>query len=323
MNRQNDSTIKLYERNINNVINYITRNIKEPLTLDQLSQVACFSKYHFHRIFKALVGETVNEFRRRLQLEKAAHMLVYNPGMSITDIVMECGFSSSQNFAKAFKPHYQMTPSQFRKAHSLHKDTANSNIGNILSNPGKAINQSLHYNTLINDASHDLLKIDCKMDMTDKVVVEELPDLPVAYVRQIGEYTHDMLHPLYGKIIRWAQARSLMTQDAKLFGVCWDFVAVTPDEKCRYDACITIPAGYDAGGEVSTQVLPRGLFARYHCKVVNYNFLEHWDYLFRDWLPGSGYQAADRPCYEIMHNLRDAVPLPEYVIDICLPVKPL
>ena len=106
--------LQKYERNINNVINYISENISKTITLNELSIVACFSKYHFHRIFKALVTENVNEFMRRLQLIKAAFMFIFHASSTIVNIAFDCGFSSSQNFAKAFKSQYKVTPSEFR-----------------------------------------------------------------------------------------------------------------------------------------------------------------------------------------------------------------
>jgi len=178
MQMKNILTIKKYEQNINNVINYITNNIGNNITLDELSKVACFSKYHFHRIFKSLTGENVFEFIRRLQLEKAAYMLACNPSKSITDIALDCGFSSSQNFSKLFKIGYLINPTEYRSSKKLHDKF--SNHGNILSNIGKADNDNLHYNNIIENGSKSVFKINEFKDISDIVKVKNIPELHIA-----------------------------------------------------------------------------------------------------------------------------------------------
>ena len=75
-----------YTARINQVIDYIQTNIDRDLTLEELAYVAHFSPFHFHKIFGAMVGETLNGFIQRLRIEKAATKLVANPKDSITDI---------------------------------------------------------------------------------------------------------------------------------------------------------------------------------------------------------------------------------------------
>jgi len=87
---------------INRVIDYIDMNITKKLSLAELAAVDCFSLYHFHRIFSAMVGETLYSFIKRLRLEKAAALLLQNPRKSVTEIALECGFSSSSAFARSF-----------------------------------------------------------------------------------------------------------------------------------------------------------------------------------------------------------------------------
>ncbi len=53
-----------YTARINRVIDYVEANIDKDLSLDELAEVAHFSPFHFHRIFSAMVGETLNGFIR-------------------------------------------------------------------------------------------------------------------------------------------------------------------------------------------------------------------------------------------------------------------
>ncbi len=61
-----------YQNRIDRVVDYIQANLESDLSVRQLSEVACFSEFHFSRIFREQMGESVYQFIRRLRLEKAA-----------------------------------------------------------------------------------------------------------------------------------------------------------------------------------------------------------------------------------------------------------
>ena len=85
----------IYISRINSVLDYIEDNLSEPLTLQELSDIANFSRFHFHRIFSTFMGETLSQFIWRVRLQKAAAILVNEKSKSITEIALDCGFSSS------------------------------------------------------------------------------------------------------------------------------------------------------------------------------------------------------------------------------------
>src|ERR1700749_3315233 len=101
-----------YAQRIDRVIDYLRGNLDRPVKLAELASVACFSEFHFHRIFRAVSGETLNSFTNRLRLEKAARLLRYSE-QTLTDIALECGFSSSATFSRAFRSHSATSPTQF------------------------------------------------------------------------------------------------------------------------------------------------------------------------------------------------------------------
>ena len=103
-----------YISRINRVIDYIEANLQEELSLNSLADVSNFSRFHFHRIFKSMVGETLNQFINRIRIEKAASQLIINPRKSITEIAFDCGFSGSASFSRSFKEMYKMSPSGWR-----------------------------------------------------------------------------------------------------------------------------------------------------------------------------------------------------------------
>jgi AraC family transcriptional regulator len=88
---------------MNRVIDHIQKHLNDQLNLEHLAAIACFSPFHFHRLFRAWTGETLQAFVHRLRLERAAAELVFNRPKSITAIALDCGFSGSSAFARAFK----------------------------------------------------------------------------------------------------------------------------------------------------------------------------------------------------------------------------
>ncbi len=66
---------KSHQNRIDRVVDYIQRNLELELSVKQLAGIACFSEFHFSRIFKEQMGESVYRFIKRLRLEKAAELL--------------------------------------------------------------------------------------------------------------------------------------------------------------------------------------------------------------------------------------------------------
>ena len=103
-----------YKNRINRVVDYIQANFDTSLSISQISKVACFSEFHFNRVFKKIMGEPVYKFIRRLRLEKSAELLLKRPKTSITEIALICGFATSSSFAKSFKNHFNMNATEWR-----------------------------------------------------------------------------------------------------------------------------------------------------------------------------------------------------------------
>jgi AraC family transcriptional regulator len=102
-----------YVHRVNRAIDHVTCHLAEPLPLEDVARVACFSPYHFHRIFRSLVGETLHAFVKRARLERAVQLISHGGGASLTEIALACGFSSSSDFSRSFRSHYGVPPSVF------------------------------------------------------------------------------------------------------------------------------------------------------------------------------------------------------------------
>ena len=294
-----------YKKRVCQAMNYINRNLDRDLSLEEIAMAASFSMFHFHRIFKAVVGETIAGFTGRLRVELAANRLISNQHDSITTIAMDCGFSSSQNFAKSFRQHFDMTPSEFRKSKIGNK---NSKSENDFSLQAKYDSDTAFVNVLNNERRN-----------TMKAEVREMPEYNVAYVRKIGPYVKEICEQAFGELMQWAGPRGYLSS-GQMLGLYWDNPEVTPPEKCRVDACVSVPHGTTPEGQIAIQTISGGPYAVCPFEILPDSYQQAWEDAFA-WLVNSGYECDDRPCYELYHN--NAVDHPEgkWIFDICIPLK--
>jgi AraC family transcriptional regulator len=330
MNEKKKYLREEYVSRINRVIDYIQRNIDKNLSLEELAGVANFSRFHFHRIFAGMVGETLNQFIQRIRVERAATQLLSNPKKSITEIALDCGFSGSAAFARAFKDFFGMSASQWRtggyernsKIRKMvrKKDQAHGKIG-------KDFEVSSFY--IDDETYHQKWRIQMKGETQLKadVEVKELPDLPVAYIRHIGSYKGDeaLFDRLFGKLFKWAGSRGLLRfPETKVMSVYYDNPEITDEDKLRLDVCISIPEDAAVDGDVGKMTLPGGKYAvaRFELSSAE-QYQDAWTAVCMGWLPESGYQPDDRPAFENYLNDPSKDPEGKHIVEICMPVKPL
>jgi AraC family transcriptional regulator len=295
-----------YELRINRVMDFIHAHIDQPLPLETLAREACFSPFHFHRIFHALTGETLNDFIWRIRLEKAANMLINRPHLNIFDIALQCGFSSASNFAKALKKRYGVSATHIRKK---------SKLGAANRNAGKASRLQKVYTQARSKAA----KI---RKFKAQVRLETFPARPVAYRRSLGGYKAAALHSLWEKVCRWAVARGLYRLGALNIGIGHDNPSLTPSDKCRYDAAVTLPDNFQVTGAMNTTVIPAGIYAVFRFKGRGEDLESAYHYFYFEWLPNSGLVPGGFPPLEICLKNPGDKPKGVFVADICILVEP-
>lgn len=302
MNDRSEFLRQEYVARINRVIDHIDAHLGDELSPAGLADVACFSRFHFHRIFSAMVGETIADYLKRIRLQTAASRLVNNPRDPVTDIALACGFSSPSVFARAFRERYGMSASAWRARGSRHgadrtSGTEDRNEGQADRTHGDAVDGDLlHLREHLRDDRRKTMAVTAQ-----SIEVRELPELHVAYVRHIGSYHR--IGEAFGKLMRWAGPRGLLRfPETKSLAVYRDSPEVTEESRLRSDACITVPEGTKVDGEVGLMRIPGGTFAVGRFEISGNQFGEAWNVLMGGWLPGSGYQPDDRMCYELYLN---------------------
>lgn len=314
-----------YISRINRVMDYIESHLDSDLSLETIASVAGFSRFHFHRIFKAFAGETLYQFIQRLRLEKAASQLSGYPEKSITEIALDSGFSSSATFARAFKDAFGVSASQWRNSDTtIHSNNckADSTTGKSNGNNRKASIRFSGYNsTNINP----LWRITMNNSTQGTIEIREMPEMHVAYIRHIGPYKGDsnLFETLISRLMTWAGPRGLIRfPETTLLSVYHDNPDITDEEKLRLSVCLTVPEETSVDGDIGKMIIPGGTFAVGRFELTETQFEAAWDSMVTDWLPVSGYQPDDRLCYEICLNNPGEHPENKHIVDICFPVKP-
>ncbi len=315
-----------YVARINKVQDYIDANLKKELTLDELAAVANFSRYHFHRIFTAMVGETLYQFIQRVRLGKAANQLVVNPKKTITEIAFDCGFSSSAVFSRSFRAAFKMSPSEWRDGGARKNCKEKGKLDQQAGNQGK---DNPNFSVYLESATSTLKwRVEMSPDakLKAEVEVKSLPEVDLAYVRHVGPYAGDeaLFNGLFGKLMQWAGPRGLCTKPGVQFiTVYHDDPALVDASKQRISCGLTVESDVEVDGDIGKMSIPGGEYALAHFEISADQFGDAWAALYKGWLPESGYQPDDRPCFEMYLNDPKTHPEGKHIVDICVPVKPL
>ena len=303
-----------YTRRMHKVLAHIDQHLDETLELAALAGVAHFSAFHFHRLFAAWMGETLGEYLRRRRLEVAAMRLIAQPAVPVLEIALGVGFGSAEAFARAFKARFGCTATTWRgQQTSARAQTSHSNPGQVKGNPDQARDAVLD--------DHGISHIPPKENPV-KVTISERSPAHIAYMRYTGPYGPGVGAFWQQTFAPWMITHGLM--GAVRYGISHDDPAITAPEKCRYDACVEVPAGFVATGPALGATIPGGKYASTRYRGNGSDIGEHWASLLRDWLPASGMQLDARPFFEYYPT--DASYDPKtgvFECDLCIPVVAL
>ena len=316
----------IYIERVNAVVDYIETHLNENLTLERLAEVAHFSPFHFHRVFRALVGETVSRFINRIRIERVATLLVQQPQRSITEIGVDSGFSNPSSLARAFREAFGMSATEWRRGgYQTYERKPGESYRDLMGNLGLREGFGIIDSQVDPASGAAVWRIGCGELATATVTIEEIPDLEVAYVRHTGRYQGmgEVFAEMFNRLMMWAQPRGLVGPDAWILAVYHDNPSITEDDRLRVSACLGIPPGTPTSGDVGRMHIAGGTYAIGHFELSEQDYAQAWFALAGGWLPDSGYEPDDRYPFERFFVGRPATSPDKEVVDICLPVRPL
>jgi AraC-like DNA-binding protein/DNA gyrase inhibitor GyrI len=314
-----------YQDRVNRVLDYISHHLDNNLSLATLAEVACFSPYHFHRIFQAATGETLNNHVRRVRLERAAQLMKASPRKRITDVAMEAGFAGAAEFSRAFKSHFDRTASSWDRRSPLEKSKICKAPEMLSFYPVEELESW--------STTHNV-----------SVQLKHVDEFRYVYTRIFNPYGSARLVDAYYTLTAWLGQRGTNLGDIVVIGMSLDDPSVTPSENCRYDLGAAFPkhTGKDLLAELiaargrpntplptreeceSAALTFRDLgpqeIAAVHCAGDIGHMDRIWQYLYRVWLPASAFEPADLPAMNIFVRLPEEIGWQTFDLQACIPV---
>lgn len=286
-----ETTAKFYKERINKVLHYIQTHLNEDLDLSKLAEISAISPFHFHRIMRAYLNESLMSYIIRVRLETSVTLLVHSQ-LSIREIAWKTGYDVPSSFNKAFKKRFGVSPGEFRNGYD-----GNSTI--------------------------DYYKTDKKMKTATALKCEIINMNPqkVIYVTSIGPYDGKGTEEAWRKVCGIAGQKGLFGQDTKFIGISHDDPHITDPDKLRYDACLTVAKEVNPEGELGVKEVSGGKYAVFMHEGSYMKFQESYNYIFSVWLPDSGEELREDMCFEMYLNSPDDTKTEDLRTEIYVPLK--
>ncbi len=255
---------ELWTRRIDRVMDHVRDHPADAHSLDDLAAVAHSSPFHFHRIFRAVTGETAASFVRRSRLERAAYLMKATPSRSLTSIAMDTGFASSQEFSRAFRRSYGVAPSAWDRRSRLSEPQ------------GRAAHRA---------------------EAPAQVVARRVRRGPIrlAYVRVRPAFEVPRLAAALEGLLESLEQRGTPSRKAQVVGMSWDNYETTPMDRLSYDLGVEVPPSVSETEAFGIRELDAFEAVEVECDGPLQQIAEAWDYLYETWFPQSDVQPADLP----------------------------
>lgn len=275
------------------VLIHVQGHLDGDLSLRTLAGVSHVSPFHFHRTFRALVGETVKGYVQRVRLERAAIRLLLHRG-AVWDIALDSGFRNHETFCRAFKERFGVSPRSYRCRIPCGARGDRPRGNHAVDESGRGFKLS-------------------------KTRVVELAETHLACLRYVGPYEKAPAE-LWDRLLAWA-GRSGVPGPPVLFGIAHDAPGITAQNRLRFDAGIRIPGPRSLRGAIACQLLDAGPFAL-TTHLGHYRTLARgFQTIFARLRRLSGYDVLGLPAVEVYRTTRINLESEINETDIYIPLR--
>lgn len=274
-----------YEKRLLRVLDYVYDNLDGDLSLDTLADVAALSRFHFHRVFTAVTGETLAYFIRRVRLHRAGLELVTTDA-PVAEIAAHMGYDNTRSFSRAFRDAFGRTPSEFRE----HAKTV----------PPLRLGSS------------------GEKQMYD-VKIEDQPDRRLAVIEHRGPYLK--IGEAFDKAGSTVMARGMGPHLGAMLGLYFDDPENVPPDELRSAAGFELDESAEIAPPLEEVRIRGGKHAILTYTGPYAGLAEAYRYLFGEWLGASGEMPREEPPFELyVNNPMDTAP-EDLVTLIGVPLK--
>jgi len=297
------TTLQVYKQRMIEVLVHIQQNLDQDLPLEELAGLAHFSPYHFHRVFRGMIGESVKSHIRRLRLERAATRLKSSLA-PVTQLAFDAGYETHEAFTRAFKAMFGLAPSQYRTSMNINRAHRSGSDDRVHFQEGSRIEDFELFH-------HGVTNMD--------VAIKKIGAMNVAFIRHVGPYMQ--CGQAWGKLCAGLGPKGMLGPNSAFIGLCHDDPDVTPADKIRYDACVTVPKSFKPDGDLAVQSISGGDYAVMTHRGPYEKLNESYALLMGQWLPQSGRELRSAPCFEIYRNSPEQTAPEDLVTDIHVPLE--
>jgi AraC family transcriptional regulator len=301
-------TQSFYERAVQRALEHVVTHLDEALDLERLARHAALSPFHFHRIFRGMLGETPLALQRRLRLERAALQLLQTD-TPVTTLALDAGYDTHEAFTRAFRQHYGYPPSELRKERAEGTSCARPHQIEIAARSG------LHFCADVR--AYDLRHF-IEGDRNMNVTIENRPELRTATLRHIGPYHR--ISEAFARLGDLAGHAGLLNVRPTMLAIYHDDPEATPESELRSDAAIVIPPDVRVPDGLTEQQVPGGRYAK-TTHLGPYSELgDTWARFMGQWLPSSNERLGSGVTYEIYLNTPAEVPPEQLRTELYMPL---
>lgn len=284
--RREERVVGRHEARVLRSMDYVRSNLDADLSLSKLAKVANCSPFHFHRIFKALTGETLTTFVQRARLERAAYLMMTSPRRRLDAVALDSGFGSHSDFSRVFKRHYGIAPSAWDRKCRLSPVAITDD-----------------YEVVLERAMADA-------DTVPLRIVDQ-PRRHLVYARARTPFIGPPLVEAYERLVAGLDRRGIDVRSADLLGWSWDNYETTPLERVCFDFGFAVPRhAYDALADdpsLADDGLGQHVFEAHRAVQARVTgdrlrIAVAWEVLYTRWLPASSFDLLDLPAIKVFER---------------------
>jgi len=276
-----------YQRSFDKVLTYIDVHLDEKQDLETLAEIANLSKFHFHKLMKAHLDETLGNYINRIRLETAVKLLSFS-SQPIYEIAYQVCYETKPALNKGFKKRFGVNPSSVRKQ----KD--------------KLIIQNKNSNM---------------RDFQLVETIKNIKEIPVIFQQSKGLIGNETTKENWRTLFMHAQLHQVLTPESKFYGINWDDPEIAPLEKIRYDACISINNDTALNGKFSNKTIAGGKYLCFLYKGDYQNLGLVYNHIFREWVIKKDYDLREEPIFEQYINNKETTLPEDLLTEVFIPIK--
>ena len=284
-----------YLKPVLNALAYIEQNLTRDMKTDDVAREAAFSKYHFHRIFLAITGNSVAGYIRRRRLTEAAHAL-RETGNKIIEVALDYRFETPESFSRAFKNMYGLTPRQYRNHKNHFAALHQPKIGPAI-----------------------LTHLKERTPMEVKIITRQA--FKIIGRRYFGENKNQEIKQLWDIFLPRMESIKRRINNNISYGICYPVEGENNDGAFEYIAAVEVSDLDDIPAEMVGKTIPTRKYAVFTHKGSVDKIPETYQAIYAVWQPKSGYELIKAPDFEYYDQRFDPDHPEASELDIYIPIK--